>query len=142
MPTFITRDYVVSKKRSYGSLPPDEYYYASIIGSLNSEPAQESAAMLQKHAGQLSKLRVQVVLSGDSGNASITLCKQESGGNWEATALSVSISDQDPPGLYEDNTHTVTFGAEARLCWRIDSNTGGGGSFTIRSIAAQVSDQQ
>jgi len=137
MPTLITRDYVVSQKRSYGTSSP---YHASIIGSLNGDPDRDDAAMLMKHAGRLSKLRVQVAISGASGNATVTLCKKESGGSWATTNLSVTIPN-DVPGLYEDNDHSVDFSAEALLCWEIYSNTGTGDWFSIRSIAAQISDQ-
>lgn len=136
MPPLITRDYVVSLKRGYDA----GTHYASIIGSLNSDPSIDDAAMLMKRDGKLSKLRVYITGGGNpAATASVTLHKKPSGGSWSATSLSISNSGGST-GLFEDNTHEVTFAAGDLLCWEIVSTTGIV-SFALRFIAARVEDQ-
>lgn len=137
MPTFITRDYAVSQKRSYGTASP---YWASIIGSLNGTPARDDAAMLQKHPGQLSKLRVSVEKSGNAGSATVTLWKKEPGEDWTDTDLAVTIPATQP-GLYENISDVVTFSQGDLFCWEICSNTSGALPLSLRSIIVQVADQ-
>ena len=138
MPTLITRDYVVSKKRGFSA----GTFYVSIIGSLEGESnTQDDPAMLMKRSGKLSKLRVYITDGGNpSATASVTLHKKPSGGAWGATSLTISNSGGSI-GLFEDNTHEVTFASGDLLCWEIVSTTTFTNGFALRFIATRVEDQ-
>lgn len=140
MTTLMTRDYVVSDKRTYTPLASGlGTYYASLIGSLCSDPTPGDAGILQKRAGRLSKLRVYVLTGGDPNrdDPSITLMKQEPSQVWAATALSKTIT-AGTFGLFENNTDSVTFAAGDSLCWRIQSNASANNVFGLRFIAVMV----
>jgi len=110
MSTLITRDYAVSSKRSWATT---DTYYASLIGSLESNPARDDAAMKMVQAGKLSQLRVRVIASGATGQtSSITLLKRDAtSANWQSTALTVSWvgSSNNNNKTFEDSQHENSF---------------------------------
>lgn len=139
MPTLITRDYAVSRKQGYST----GTFYASIIGSLASQPAKDDAAMLQKRAGKLSKLRVYITFGGDPNEqASVTLLKKPSGEDWETTDLSIN-NTSGSTGLFEDNNanHAVNFSSGDLLCWEIVATGTALYECGLRYIVARVEDQ-
>lgn len=139
MPTLITRDYAVSRKRSYQL---STTYYASLIGSLHSDPARDDAAMLMKRDGKLSYLRAYMTLSGGNGTGSVTLLQKLAlTGTWTTPGLSVEIPSSGTDQLLVDDESEVEFSAGDKLCWEIVSNASFGQGMALRYIVVRVEDQ-
>jgi len=140
MSTLITRDYAVSSKRSWS---PSGTYYVSIIGSLESNPARDDAAMKMVQAGKFSNLRVRVDSSGTLGQtSSVTLLKRDAtSANWQATDLTVSWvgAGNNNHKTFENTDDEVEFSAGDLFCWEIVAQATG--LFSLRHVLVRVQDQ-
>ena len=142
MPTLNAPDYSVSSKRTYAS---SGTYYASLQGTLQTDPAREDAAIRQVRAGKLSDLRVAVIESGPTGiNSSVTLLRRSAQG-WQETNLSVTITGGPSYDhqVFQDSipNDAVTFEIGDDLCWKIEANRDAIRWLSLRSICVRAEDQ-